>query len=170
MIKRTPQEIADFYGCYVAQDKDGDWYIYEKAPVADLSEAIWRDGGRSAETPHEAFMAVPENHDWTKLYEPQGNQGKTEEDFPCSTERADSDNKEAPYSEKQADSDNTASHQSQVHVHQEYTVVFNMTLSSLCDFVNKHIAEGWKPQGGVTSWIGENGYRTYYQAMVRGME
>lgn len=180
MIKRTPQEIADFYGCYVAQDKDGDWYIYEKAPVADLSEAIWRDGGRSAETPHEAFMAVPENHDWTKLYEPQGNQGKLKEDFPCSAETADSDNKQDAYSGKPADSDNKdpievfkgiqARHQSEVHMHQEYTVVFNMTLSSLCDFVNKHIAEGWKPQGGVTSWIGENGYRTYYQAMVRGME
>ena len=32
MIKRTPQEIADFFQCYVAQDEDGDWYMYKDKP------------------------------------------------------------------------------------------------------------------------------------------
>lgn len=176
MIKRSPQEIADFTGCYVGQTATGYWFLSEEKPPLRSYGWITRD---RYDLP-DGFVDVPEGHSWDHLYEPQGNQGKLKEDFPCSAETADSDNKQDAYSGKPADSDNKdpievfkgiqARHQSEVHVHQEYTVVFNMTLSSLCDFVNKHIAEGWKPQGGVTSWIGENGYRTYYQAMVRGME
>ena len=185
MIKRSPQEIADFYGAYVAQDKDGDWYLYEKAPVLDLSEAMWRDGGRSAKAPHEAFMAVPKNHDWTKLYEPQGKEGKTEGDFPYSTENTDSDNKAAPYSEKQADSDNKdpievfksiqARHQSQVHVHAEYCIVTNINPVGLSEHVHELVSEGWRPQGGVAveHLPKSEGYVQdccYHQAMMRGME
>ena len=172
MIKRTPQEIANFFQCYVAQDKDGDWYIYEKAPVADLSEAIWRDGGRSAVTPHEAFMDVPKNHDWTKLYEPQGKEGKTEGDFPNSTEQAESDNKPAPYYEKQADSDNKASHQSQVHVHSEYDVIYGGYPEQLSIKVTEMMHEGWKPVGGIVCLppAHREDSETFYQAMVRGLE
>ena len=144
MIKRLPQEIADFFGCYVAQDKSGDWYLYEKAPVLDLSEAMWIDGGRSAKAPHEAFMAVTEDHDWKKLYSP-----------------------------KPADSDNKASHQSQVHVHQEYQVIADPGASNLFSRVNRLLADGWRPQGGIAveHIDGENdsGY-ILYQAMVRGIE
>lgn len=157
MIKRSPQEIADFYRCYVAQDKDGDWYLYERAPLLDLSEAMWRDGGRSAKTPHEAFMDVPENHDWTKPYSPKP---------------ADSDNKPAPYSEKQADSDNKASHQSQVHVHSEYDVVCGGYPEQLSIKVTRLIHEGWKPVGGIACLppAHREDSKTFYQAMVRGLE
>lgn len=178
MLKRTPQEIADFTGCWVAQTPTGHWFIAKKRPL--LRSYGWFIHIENRYDLPEEVVDVPEGHSWNHLYGPQGKEGKTEEDFPCSAETADSDNKQDAYSGKPADSDNKdpievfkdiqARHQSEVHVHQEYTVVFNMTLSSLCDFVNKHIAEGWKPQGGVTSWIGENGYRTYYQAMVRGLE
>ena len=37
--KRTPQEIADFFNCYVAMDKDEIWYLYEDIP--QMSESIW---------------------------------------------------------------------------------------------------------------------------------
>ena len=176
MIKRLPQEIADFFECYVAQDKSGDWYLYEKAPAIDLSKAIWTDGGVSTRGMSDTFMDFPEGHDWTKLYGPQGNQGKSEGDFPCSTERADSDNKEAPYSEKQADSDNKeAPHQSQVHVHAEYCIVTNVNPVGLSGHVRELVSEGWRPQGGVAveHLPKSEGYVQdccYHQAMVRGME
>ena len=143
MIKRLPQEIADFFGCYVAQDKSGDWYLYEKAPVLDLSEAMWIDGGRSAKAPHEAFMAVTEDHDWKKLYSP-----------------------------KPADSDNKASHQSQVHVHQEYDVVCGGYPEQLSIKVTQLIHEGWKPVGGIVCLppAHREDSETFYQAMVRGIE
>ena len=163
MIKRTPQEIADFYGCYVAQDKSGDWYLYEKAPVADLSEAIWRDGGRSAETPHEAFMAVPENHDWTKLYEPQGNQGKTEEDFP------NPDNKSNACYEDQADSDNKPNRLGEVYTHKEYVLLCEFQPGPLMQKVNELLQDGFRLYGN--PWTGPDSNYGYihYQAMVRGV-
>ena len=164
MIKRTPQEIADFYGCYVAQDKSGDWYLYEKAPAIDLSKAIWTDGGVSTRGMSNIFMDFPEGHDWTKLYGPQGNQGKTEGDFPYSAETADSDNKQDAYSGKPADSDNKASHQSQVHVHQEYDLVSAVSKPSLISTVDSMMRNGWEPQGGASYSSG-----LYYQAMVRGV-
>lgn len=107
------------------------------------------------------------------LYEPQGNQGKSEGIFPCSAETADSDNKAVSYSEKQADSDNKeAPHQSQVHVHQEYQVIADPGASNLFSRVNRLLADGWRPQGGIAveHIDGENdsGY-ILYQAMVRGL-
>ena len=120
MIKRLPQEIADFFGCYVGQTATGYWFLSEEKPPLRSYGWITRD---RYDLP-DGFVDVPEGHSWDHLYEPQGNQGKSEKDFPCSAETADSDNKAAPYSEKQADSDNKeAPHQSQVHVHQEYDVV-----------------------------------------------
>ena len=41
MIKRTPQEIADFFQCYVAQDEDGDWYMYKDKPMRNEDRGIW---------------------------------------------------------------------------------------------------------------------------------
>ena len=35
MIKRTPQEIADFFQCYVAKDKSGYWYAYKEKPTEE---------------------------------------------------------------------------------------------------------------------------------------
>lgn len=32
MIKRTPQEIADFFNCYIAQNPSGLWYAFCKKP------------------------------------------------------------------------------------------------------------------------------------------
>lgn len=39
MNKRTPQEIADFFGCYVAMDSDGTWYMHETKP--EIRDIIW---------------------------------------------------------------------------------------------------------------------------------
>lgn len=42
MIKRTPQEIADFFQCYVAKDRYGrNWYIYSGKPEQSLNVDWW---------------------------------------------------------------------------------------------------------------------------------
>ena len=33
MIRRTPQDIADFFGCYVAQNEKGRWKLYCAKPI-----------------------------------------------------------------------------------------------------------------------------------------
>lgn len=71
MIKRTPQEIADFFGCYVAMDKDGDWFAYSEEPLIYRIRDYW-------DTLHSYkdiylrpdFIDIPASHDWTTLYEP----------------------------------------------------------------------------------------------------
>ena len=162
MIKRTPQEIADFFGCYVAQDKDGDWYIYEKAPALELFDAMWKDGGRSAKTPHEAFMAVPDDHDWTHLYEPQGKEGKTSGKFPCS------DNKSKDCYSDQAVSENKPDHLGEVYTHKEYRIVTahkEIDSESFAKGVMAWVERGWIPTGGIS--FDKQGCP--YQAMVRGV-
>ena len=128
------------------------------------------------------LVDVPADHDWTKLYGPQGNQGKPREDFPCSAETADSDNKQDAYSGKPADSDNKdpievfksiqARHQSEVHVHQEYDVVCGGYPEQLSIKVTELIHEGWKPVGGIVCLppAHREDSETFYQAMVRGLE
>ena len=71
MIKRTPQEIADFFGCYVAMDVDGEWCAYSEEPQIDRTRDLW-------DAPHfykflylePDFIDIPANHDWHTLYEP----------------------------------------------------------------------------------------------------
>lgn len=170
MIKRTPQEIADFTGCYVAQTATGYWFLSEEKPPLRSYGWITRD---RYDLP-DGFVNVPEGHSWDHLYEPQGKEGKTEEDFPYFTETADSDNKQDAYSGKQADSDNKeAPHQSQVHVHTEYCIVININPVGLSERVHELISEGWRPLGGVAveHLPKSEGYVEeccYHQAMVRG--
>ena len=160
MIKRTPQEIADIFGCYVAQTATGYWFLSEEKPPLRSYGWITRD---RYDLP-DGFVNVPEGHSWDHLYEPQGKEGKTEGDLPYFTETADSDNKQDAYSEKQADSDNKeAPHQSQVHVHQEYAVFRAEDIQELEAVVNESIPEGWMPTGGI---VIHNDL--FYQAMVRG--
>ena len=190
MIKRLPQEIADMLMAYVAQDQAGGWYAYNSAPRRD--SRTWYDGADASIGLNVSHMIeTPAAHDWTKLYEPQGKEGKTEEDFPYFTETADSDNKQDAYSGKQADSDNKhqsdntwethekthgstheASHQSQVHVHQEYDVIYAEYPEQLSIKVTQLIHEGWKPVGGIVCLppAHREDSETFYQAMVRGLE
>lgn len=170
MIKRSPQDIADFTGCWVAQTPTGHWFIAKKSPL--LRSYGWFIHNENRYDLPEEVVDVPEGHSWEYLYEPQGNQGKSEGDLPNSTDRAESDNKAAPYSEKPADSDNK--HQSQVHVHSEYDVVYGGYPAQLSIKVTQLMHEGWKPLGGVAVEDLEeklDDHRCiFYQAMVRGLE
>ena len=161
MIKRLPQEIADFTGCWVAQTPTGHWFIAKKRPL--LRSYGWFIRIENRYDLPDGFVNVPEGHSWDYLYEPQGKEGKTEEDSPYFTETADSDNKEAPYSGKQADSDNK--HQSQVHVHQEYAMLSYYSSESLTKAVNGFLGDGWKLYGNPFA-----GEACLYQAIVRGLE
>lgn len=168
MIRRTPQEIADFFGCYIAQDKDGDWYIYEKAPALELFDAMWKDGGRSAKTPHEAFMAVPDDHDWTHLYEPHPAYANA-----CETHEERMEN--ARITHDTPHPDNKPDHSSEVFIHKEYVVAEGNRIQDLSKKVNTLLSHGWKLQGGVAieHFPESDGYAegsaVFYQAMVRGV-
>lgn len=146
MIKRSPQEIADFFGCYVAQDEAGSWFLYQDKPA--LINESWSVPENSILLLNEELINVPVNHHWRCLYEPRMQK----------PERPDH-----------------ASHQSEVFIHGEYNVVKDGTLPGLAAKVINRLNNGWKLQGGVAvEYLPESdGYKegseTFYQAMVRGI-
>ena len=70
MIKRTPQEIADFFGCYVVMDKSGRWYVYRNKPERREKDNVWDNLTGYCLYLDSYFVDIPANHDWTTLYEP----------------------------------------------------------------------------------------------------
>lgn len=70
MIKRTPQEIADFFGCYVVMDKSGRWYVYRNKPERREKDNVWDNLTGYCLYLDCYFVDIPANHDWTTLYEP----------------------------------------------------------------------------------------------------
>ena len=70
MIKRTPQEIADFFGCYVAMIADDHWHAFKSKP--EISETgYWGYGYQSGSLYIKPeFINPPASHDWHTLYEP----------------------------------------------------------------------------------------------------
>lgn len=162
MIERTPQEIADFTGCYVAQDEGGSWFLYTRRPVIDEECACWDYCNPCEVLNITSFVECEPDHDWTKLYEPKAK---------------DSDIKTEPSCPDSADSDikDSAPHQSQVHVHQEYIVAESKRAEDLAKKVNVMLDHGWKPQGGIAiEYLPESdgyaeGSEIFYQAMTRGI-
>ena len=160
MIKRTPQEIADFFGCYVAQDGNGYWHMFNMKPTLIKSTCVnpnvkaWylndHDCVRYA-CLYEGWVDVPSDHDWTHLYEPHPD-NKSDG---CYADKADSDNK--PGERK------------------EYAIVEGKRTQDLAGKVNVMLDHGWNPQGGIAvEYLPESdGYKEgseiFYQAMVRGV-
>lgn len=70
MSKRTPQEIADFFGCYVVMDKIGIWYAYPNKPEIREEDECWFEPLSFSLYLNDYFIDIPANHDWTTLYEP----------------------------------------------------------------------------------------------------
>lgn len=161
MIKRTPQEIADFFGCYVSQNFSGDWFVHMDKPVMHKGAWISHNG---IGFPNQ-LVEAPDDHDWAILYEPQ----------PCSVEAPVSDNKGSSYSRESVIPDNKPDHSSEVFIHKEYVVVEGNRTQDLSKKVNVFLKHGWKLQGGVAvEYLPESdGYKegseTFYQAMVRGI-
>ena len=74
MIKRSPQEIADFFQCYVAQDENGLWYINGCKPELKIEKGYWKPQRTPDDFEINIFsilVSAPADHDWTHLYEPQ---------------------------------------------------------------------------------------------------
>ena len=69
MNKHTPQEWADWTGCYVVQSKEGGWYLLNRKPK--VAGNTWIGNGEYAIRIDESVISVSANHDWTTLYEPQ---------------------------------------------------------------------------------------------------
>ena len=168
MIKRTPQEIADFWQCYVAMDKNGEWYAFSKKPeLGSVNPSRWDNEDESCQyVCITGFVECDTDHDWTKLYEPYDS--RMQNPFYALADEFITKAKKAGFLD-----DDTAPHQSQVHTHQEYQVIADPDASNLFSRVNRLLADGWRPQGGIAveHIDGENdsGY-ILYQAMVRGLQ
>lgn len=73
--KRTPQEIADFFNCYVAMDEDGYWYLYNEEPIIGKDDFSWSTancGTGEILSVSESFLLLnaEEDHNWRTLYRP----------------------------------------------------------------------------------------------------
>lgn len=70
--RRTPQEFADFFNCYVAMDKDGEWYLYSEEPR--LERYSWASSKGLIYLRDNlgflSFILATEDHDWRTLYRP----------------------------------------------------------------------------------------------------
>lgn len=72
--RRTPQEIADFFGCYVAMDEDGSWHLFTEEPslITDVKE-IWMPKNSRIYIYlfiNDAFLSKPNPINWRTLYRP----------------------------------------------------------------------------------------------------
>lgn len=150
MVRHSPQEVADFFGVYVAQDNEGKWWnLFSDKP--QLESNCWYaelgDGGVDYGIDITDFINAPANHDWRTLYEPHTYETTHE---------------------KRMDS---APHQSEVHTHREYVLLGEFSPSELCVKVSEYLEKGFKLYG--YPWTGPDcgrcGY-IHYQAMVRGLE
>ena len=187
MIKRTPQEIADFFQGYVAQDRDGKWYIYFEKPV--LGPDLWISAGGMAISLNR-FIKEEFEHSWTTLYEPRDitpKSGNINEESGKNCQKSDlypylpvaNDSginvKSCCPDFKDSGSKDSAPHQSQVHTHQEYVVAEAKRAQDLAKKVNVMLDHGWKPQGGIAiEYLPESdgypeGSEIFYQALTRGI-
>lgn len=140
MIKHTPQEIADFFGCYVAKrDNLSLWTLYLEEPV--LKGGGWEGPSFTIKGDlHSSLVNVPADHDWMHLYEPN------------------------PDNESEANlADSPKAN------NKEYIMVVSADVAELSANVSEMMNEGWIPieDPGYAKLIDESA--CWYQAMVRGV-
>ena len=178
MIKRLPQEIADFFGCYVVQDKAlSAWYLFREKPERDETLGwVTSSGNENAALISSICIDVPTDHDWTHLYEPQADNKDIQLGgmamFEIDGQKIIVATKEKFLElQKKIAMKSVAPHQSEVYTHQEYKTIACLSLPALTQNVNKAMAEGWRPQGGLLhfSETGVDKCAMFYQAMVRGV-
>lgn len=155
MIKRTPQEIADFFGCYVAQDEAGCFMIYSEKPEFILEDEMYgvKNVWVMANKPEGVFeyitslVDVPEDHDFHRLYEPNLSEKPTGSVGGAETAQT-----------------TKAPHQSEVHMHKEYIIMCADNRITLEQYVIDKINHGWELSGGIAVDKG-----LFYQTIVRGV-
>ena len=152
MIKRSPQEIADFYQGYVFNSCSAlSWVVTPDKPKIVNGEWTWDHDSILWFTLPVYALNVPADHHWTHLYEPSAKESKIGSNY-----------------QKEADSDNKPDHLGEVYTHKEYSVIFQPTIATLTTQVNKKMDKGWRPQGGII-FVRDGDYGLYHQAMVRGV-
>ena len=149
MIKRDPQEIADFFGCEVLVNP------FSEAAILNADD----ESGYCIGNLKKGTVVSCKNYDratMNVIFEPQRKQRNP-------------DNKDGSYYQDSENSDNK--HQSEVHMHKEYVLLGEFSPSELCVKVNEYLGRGFKLYG--KPWTGPDcgscGY-IHYQAMVRGLE
>lgn len=149
MIRRTPQEIADFFGCYVAQDDERNWWIYENKPVLDGD--CWLTGGKSDEITR-YLVETPEDHVWTKIYSPNVSENLT-------SSTVSEMEKVAGISKKETTREDSAEiAQAKDH----YVIAYGDCIAGLTVSVNAYLADGYKLYGNLVIDNGE-----FYQSMIK---
>lgn len=152
MIERTPQEIADFFGCYVAQDEGGEWWVYVNKPI--LKEDHWatlnEDAFEIGDLPIE--IEVPEDHVWTKLYSPNVSENPT-----CSTV-SEMENV-VDISEKETSRQDSAKI---AQTKDSYVIAYGDCIAVLTGSVNAYLSEGYFTLGNLVIDKGE-----FYQSMIK---
>lgn len=72
MIKRTPQEIADFFQGYMAKDMSGCWHLYSYKPYIDDTYDQWYEEEREFDYVPFGIISDDDNTDWREsLCEPR---------------------------------------------------------------------------------------------------
>ena len=150
MIKRDPQEIADFFGCKFQVNP----YTFS-AHLWDANDEIKESVGYL----NHQLMHMSNMDDDKFRYEPQEKQGGQEETL------SNSDNKNSPCYQDSENSDNK--HQSEVYANKEYCVVAASDFESLKKRVQNMMNSEWKPHGGIVVEHLKEVF--FYQAMVRGI-
>ena len=152
MIKRTPQEIADFFGCYVAQDENGEWWVYVNKPI--LEEDHWATSNEDAfeigDLPIE--IEVPKDHVWTKLYSPNVSEN------PTGSTVSEMENVE-DISEKETTREDSAEI---TQAKDSYVVAYGDCIAGLTGSVNAYLSEGYFTLGNLVIDKGE-----FYQSMIK---
>ena len=155
MIKRTPQEIADFFGCYVYEDSRYGQYEFrlsEERPKISNNE-FWDCCYTDAYLFHD-LIELPPDHDWTHLYEPQN----------ITSESGIINEK----SDENCQKSGLCPHSGEVYTHKEYRLVEahkGISPEAFSKGVMAWIERGWEPSGGIA--FDKEGKP--YQAMVRGV-
>lgn len=155
MIRRSPQEIADFFGCYVAQDEAGCFMIYSEKPEFILEDEMYgvKNVWVMANKPEGVFeyitslVDVPTDHDFHRLYEPNLSEKPTDSVGSAKNETT-----------------TKAPHQSEVHTHREYIIMCADNRITLEQYVIDKINHGWELSGGIAV---DKGF--FYQTIVRGI-
>ena len=148
MIKRSLQEVADFFGCMVVRDITNNGATLEKKDnngVLDTIGYLFED------------VLLPTNtkeSDFAFVYKPNLSEKPTDSVGSAKNETT-----------------TKAPHQSEVHTHREYCVIKNETPAGLSKQTTKLMDKGYKPLGGIAIGYeyGVSPRQYFYQAMVRGV-
>ena len=153
MIRRTPQEIADFFGIYLAQNISGDWHGYEEKPIKQKS-GNWgiRDFSAAEIGMDEYIIDLPDYNEYGKLYIPNVSEN------PTSSTVSEMENVVA-ISKKEITREDIAKI---AQTSDSYIVVYYDSIAGLIELVSAYLSEGYVLCGNLVVDSNE-----FYQPMIK---